>query len=84
MGERVRADIQAEYELRSGWKINDAISGLVVEIDGASKFSTTATAAEIGLDQKLLRLSSSLVVTLLSTSARHQSLESLLSISLSQ
>jgi hypothetical protein len=33
--------------------------GLVIEIDGASKFSTTAAAAEIGLDQKLLRLSSS-------------------------
>jgi hypothetical protein len=33
MGERVCADIQAAYELRSGWKIKDAISGLVIEID---------------------------------------------------
>jgi hypothetical protein len=53
MGERIRADIQAAYELRSSWKIKDAISGFVIETDGASKFSTTATAAEIGLDQKL-------------------------------
>jgi hypothetical protein len=40
MRERTRADIQAAYDLRSGWKIKDAISGLVIEIDGASKFST--------------------------------------------
>jgi hypothetical protein len=36
MGERIRADIQAAYDLRSGWKIKDAISGLVIEVDGAS------------------------------------------------
>ena len=59
MGEWARAGIQAAYDLRSGWMIKDAISGFVNEIDGVSKYSTTATAAEIGLDQKLLRLSSS-------------------------
>ena len=42
-----------------GGELTLGISGLVNEIDGVSKYSTTATAAEIGLDQKLLRLSSS-------------------------
>jgi hypothetical protein len=34
MGERIRADLQAAYELRRGWKIKDVIPGLVIEIDG--------------------------------------------------
>jgi len=45
MGEMIRADVQTAYELRRGWKIKDAIPGLDIEIDGASKFITTATAA---------------------------------------
>jgi hypothetical protein len=32
MGERVRAGFQTAYELRSGWKVKDAISGLVMGI----------------------------------------------------
>jgi hypothetical protein len=67
MGEMIDVDIQAAYDLREAWKIKDAISGLVIETDGASKFMHTATAAEIGLDQKLAPPQLFSLVALLST-----------------